>query len=69
MRTFKQINEAGKCLICGKNDEGEVVLVPIDGTAEGHNEQAEQVHLKCIDLRYNKEVNALYQKLGGANES
>jgi hypothetical protein len=40
-----------KCPICGTSDDKEVVLIGIDGTEEGNNIKAEQIHLECIDLR------------------
>lgn len=51
MKVFQSINEMDVCAICGSNHDEQVVLVPIDGTRDGNNEQAVQVHLNCIDLR------------------
>jgi len=51
MHRFKSINKEGVCAICGSNRDEPVVLVPLDGTIDGHNEEAVQVHLDCIDLR------------------
>ena len=52
MRTFKHFNKAGKCPICGTNKDGETVLIPIQGTGDGHISEAVQIHLDCIDLTY-----------------
>ena len=64
MRIFKKANwKYESCLICGNKDEGEVVLVGIDGTEDDGNVRAKQIHLKCIELNYNEKMNVLYQKL------
>lgn len=63
MRTFKTINKSGKCILCNTNKDGEVTLIPIDGTASDGNEEAKQCHVDCINLRYNKETGILYQKV------
>lgn len=55
MKIFKNINKSGKCTICGKNTDGEVVIIPIDGTEDGHNVRCEQVHISCLDLRMEKQ--------------
>lgn len=66
MRTFTGLNTSGGacCFICGTQDEGEVVLVAVDGTREGNIEQAKQAHLGCIDLRLAPGVGLLYQNVG-----
>lgn len=55
MKIFKNINKSGKCAICGEKTDGKVVLIPIDGTEDGHNVQCEQVHISCLDLRMRKQ--------------
>lgn len=53
MRIFQKPNlNNGKwrCLICGKNTEKPVTLVPDMDKREGNNVRAEQVHVDCIDL-------------------
>lgn len=68
MKVFKKMNISGKpCPVCGTKDLKEVVLIPIDGTSEGNNEQAIQVHLDCINLRYSPEGKAFYQKVNIKN--
>ena len=65
MKIFKEMNQSGEpCPICKNKKKKEVVLIPIDGTQKGNNEQALQVHLDCIDLRYSPEGKAFYQKVG-----
>ena len=63
MRPFKEPNltNGWKCPICGMDEKKEVVLIPIVGTQKGNNIQAEQFHLDCIELMYDKEHNAIYQ--------
>jgi len=63
MRVFKGFNQSGKdvCPVCGTNDDKETVLVAIDGTQEGNNCQAIQVHLDCIELNYDPETGIIYQ--------
>lgn len=68
MRIFKGFNQDGKCPICGTNEDKECVLIPIVGTQEGNISQAEQVHLDCLNLWYDKENGIIYQKLGGKKE-
>ena len=65
MKVFKKPNiSAGwKCPVCKKSDNEEVVLIGIVGTQEGNNIQAEQFHLKCLDLLYDKTLGFIYQKL------
>ena len=67
MKVFKEPNLSNKwkCPICKKDSKKEVVLVGIVGTQEGHNIQAEQFHLSCLDLLYDKGMNLIYQKIGG----
>lgn len=65
MRVFKKPNTSGgwKCPICKTDDEKEVVLVGIAGTQEGRNIEAEQVHLDCLDLLFDKSMKIIYQKM------
>ena len=60
MRTFEHPNiyNGWKCPICGTNEDKSVTLVGIFGTEDGHNIEAEQVHIDCIELtlyEYNSE--------------
>ena len=68
MRTFKRPNLSGgwKCPVCGTADEKEVVLIGIVGTEDGGNIQAEQFHLSCINLIWDKSHNLIYQQVTDA---
>lgn len=53
MRIFEHGNwneTTEPCPVCGRKDPGPVVLVGIAGTEDGHNIQARQYHVACIDL-------------------
>jgi hypothetical protein len=65
MRVFEKMNTSGKevCPICKTKEDKSVVLIGIKGTQKGHNIQAVQVHLDCLELIYDKEHNAIYQIL------
>ena len=66
MRVFKKGNwsQGGVCPICKTDKEGEVVLVGVVGTQDGYNMEAEQFHVDCLDLVYDKEHQVLFQKWG-----
>lgn len=63
MRIFKKANldNNWKCPICGTNEEREIALIGITGTQDGTIMQAEQFHLDCIDLLWDKKRGLLYQ--------
>ena len=71
MRTFENGNwdkyakgdKKTVCPICKTNKPGKVVLIPIVGTQEDGNAQAEQVHLDCLDPWFDKQNRFIYQKL------
>lgn len=56
MKIFEKANVSGGwvCPICGKNDDKPVILAPIDESFRGQNEEAEQIHVDCINLRWRK---------------
>jgi len=66
MRVFKKPNLSSgwKCPICKTDEEKEVVLIGITGTRMGYNIEAEQVHLGCLDLLFDKQWGLIYQKMG-----
>jgi len=69
MRTFEHFPDVPKlaCPICGTNEDSECILVGIDGTADGNNEQAQPVHTNCLrHLRYLKEKGIIYAVFQGA---
>lgn len=65
MRKFEHPNTSNNwvCPICGTNEDKPIVLIPIVGTEDGNNMQAEQFHIDYIDLMYHKDMNILAQKL------
>lgn len=68
MKTFEEGNWSNDvCPICKTQNKGKVVLVGIDGTESGNNIQAIQIHLDCIELRYNLDKKVIYQILEEAN--
>ena len=58
MRIFKKGNWScgAKCPICSTNKEGEVTLVGLEGTEDGYNVQALQVHIECLELTFKKGI-------------
>lgn len=53
MRVFEHPNMEGfKCPICQSSDDSPVVLIGIYGTREGFNIQAEQFHIKCLEMTW-----------------
>ena len=65
MRIFEKPNLSNdwKCPICGTSDIKEVVLIGIEGTQEDNNIQAEQFHLDCLNLVWNKSYEIIYQRV------
>ncbi len=70
MRIFKEMNTSGKdvCPICKTKEQKEVVLIPKIGIGDNpdkkfQNYEAEQVHLDCLDLWFNKEQGIIFQKI------
>lgn len=64
MRTFaKMMNTSNNevCPICKTQDKGKVVLIGIVGTQQDNIIEAQQFHLKCIELYYDKTHNIIYQ--------
>jgi hypothetical protein len=64
MNIFELSNDF-PCIICNSNKPGKAILIGVDGTIDGNNEEAVLVHLDCIQLRCTFERNFLYQKLKG----
>jgi hypothetical protein len=65
MRFFKHFPEQSICPICKTNKDTECFLMPIDGTQEDNNCEAQPTHKHCVDsihekLRWNREVNIIY---------
>jgi len=52
MKIFEHFNQGGQpCIVCGTLDDKETTLIGIDGTEDGGNMQALQVHVDCIELK------------------
>ena len=65
-RTFEHFPEEAdmKCPVCGTNDDGETVLVPIVGTGDGRICEAQCVHLACcVPDHYDKKHGLLYKRV------
>jgi len=53
LKVFEHPNmEEFKCPICKTNEDSPVVLIGIYGTQRGFNIQAEQMHVKCLELTW-----------------
>lgn len=65
MKIFEKANTSNdwKCPICHTNKEDKVILIPILGTEKDHNVEAEQIHLACIKLTYDRGINVLYHTI------
>ena len=65
MRVFSKPNLSSgwKCPVCKTDEEKEVVLIGIVGTQEGYNIEAEQVHMGCLDLLFDKKMGIIYQEV------
>ncbi len=54
------------CVICGKsikdNTRSELVLVPIAGTQDGRNCEAQPIHLKCIEQAAKEETAFVFDR-------
>lgn len=55
------------CPLCKTQDRKPVCLVIVDGTNDGGGMtyEAMQVHVDCIELRYNPDMKLIYQKVRG----
>ncbi len=57
-RIFQIFPANSTCPICRTNENKACVLIPVDGTLEGKNEQALPTHVECLTtakFRYHKE--------------
>jgi len=62
MKEFKHFPKDVTCPLCGTNKDSPCTLVQIDGTSNGNIAEAIPIHIECISLRYNKELNLFYQR-------
>lgn len=61
-RTFETFPEDSICPVCKTSDDGECVLVSIDGTSDGSICEAQPFHLGCaIATNYNKKAATIYR--------
>ena len=65
MRIFDEPNISGgwKCPICNTDKVGKIVLIGVAGTEDDNNMEAEQFHLDCLCLTYNKKYDVILQHL------
>ena len=63
-RTFEQFPEDVTCPVCQTNDQGQCVLVQIDGTGDGNIAEAVPVHLACaVASNFRREIGVLYRRV------
>jgi len=66
MRIFKERNNRNPkdvCPICGKNTQGETVLIRVIGTQKGNLCEAKQFHLACLELTWDEYNQMIYQRI------
>jgi len=71
MKYFEHFNESTNCPICGKNNDGKAVLIPIVGEIKENVAECKQVHLDCLDLywqNYKPKEYIIYQYVEGEVE-
>jgi len=62
-RIFEHFPEVATCPVCKTSEDHPCVLVSLDGTEDGNNEQATVVHVRCLGeqrWRLNREYGFLY---------
>lgn len=60
-RTFEHFPKTATCPVCNTSDDGECILIGIDGTIEGRICQAKPVHLWCAVAEwFNAEAGVIY---------
>lgn len=69
MRLFDKFPEERTCPVCNSNEVGKCFLIPIHGTGEGYNYEAQPVHYRCLNdivdrMFLEREGNFIYAKLG-----
>ena len=63
-RTFDHFPPDIKCPVCNTSQDGECVLLEIDGTGDGKICEAQPVHLWCaVAKRYHQESRILYTRV------
>lgn len=61
MSVLERFPENLICPVCRTDEEKPCILVRVDDKEEW-NEKRIAVHLKCVRLRYDKDLRVLYQK-------
>ena len=63
-RTFQHFPEDSVCPICRTSDDGECVLVQIDGTGDSKIAEAAPMHLSCaVASNFNRDVGVIYRRV------
>jgi hypothetical protein len=60
MKTFGHFPKELVCPLCGTDDDKPCALAIVDGTSIDGICEAIPIHIDCIKLRYDKELNLLY---------
>ena len=58
-RTFESFPEKMVCPICGTNNDGTTILIPIEGTGDGNIVEAKAMHLSCAIIKSWSEEHSL----------
>jgi hypothetical protein len=62
MRTFEHFPDGTTCIVCGKNDDKECILIEIVNTTKGNISKAKPVHVDCClsNLQYDPSLGIIY---------
>ena len=63
MKRFEHFPLEAKCILCDMNTDKPCCLVGIDGTSDDGIEEYIPIHVDCINLRWDKEIGLLYQRI------
>lgn len=62
--TFEHFPPASLCPICGSSEDGETILLPIDGTSDDGICEAAPVHLWCaVATNYSRNIGVIYRRV------
>jgi len=68
-RTFEHFPEGKQCPVCGTDDDGETVLLALDGTRQGNICRAKPFHLECaVAKQFNEAMGILYRRASANTE-
>lgn len=62
MRIFQDYKFDTECPICNTKDQGDAVLIGVDGTQDGRNIEAMLFHIKCLEPIFYKGDNIIAQR-------